>query len=294
MTAVGHEVLVIGDALLDVSVSPIQSVRPGADVPAAIRVGPGGQGANLAVRLARRGVRVGLVGGLGAGTAATLVRDALRAEGVELIAVPVSETGTVVIMVDTRGERTMLSQRSPFAAGAARAMPPDPGWIIVSGYLLLEADAHELATAVAARSSRRVVLGCAMPDAAAATDWVSAAAAMRPDLLVLNQDEAEDIELGPVPTAGVVITSAHLASATIAGVSAEARAPAGEPAIDTSGAGDAFAAGLIASLSRVDWPPSKSALEAALADATRLASAVARTPGAQGRVAGERPATLRQ
>ena len=292
MTAVRHEVVVIGDALLDVSARPMQPARPGADVPAAITLATGGQGANLAVRLARRGMRVRLVCGLGAGPAASLVRDALDAEGVELAAAPVAETGTVVIVIDERGERTMLSQRSPFADGAARAVPPDTGCIVVSGYLLLEPGAQQLASAVAARSARRVLLGCAVPDEAAA-GWVSAATAMRPDLLVLNQAEADAVGGGARITTGVVTTSEQLVRATIGGATAEAHTPPGEPAIDTTGAGDAFAAALIAALSRAGWPPTKPALEAALREGIALASAVARTPGAQGLVAGERAATLR-
>jgi len=291
--AARHEVLVIGDALLDVSARPIAPVQPGADVPAAIGLAPGGQGANLAVRLARRGARVGLVCALGSGPAASLVRDTLHAEGVELVAVPVAETGTVVIVLDERGERTMLSQRPPFAAAAASVLPSDAGWIVVSGYLLLEPDGHELARAVAACSARRVVLGCALPDEAAAFGWITAATAMRPDLLVLNQAEAEAVDGGASITTGIVITSEQGVRATVRDVTAEARTPPGEPAIDTTGAGDAFAAALIASLSRVGWPPTESALEVALRDAITLASAVARTPGAQGRVAGERAATLR-
>ena len=293
MTSDRHEILVIGDALLDVSASPKRPMRGGADVPAAIRLAPGGQGANLAVRLARRGLRVRLVCGLAADASGSLVREALRAEGVVVTAVTVPDSGAVVIVLDERGERTMLSQRSAFAAGAAAVVPPDAGWTVVSGYLLLEPDAHELARAVAARSSRRVLLGCAMPDDAAAADWIFAATAMRPDLLVLNTAEADEIDGGATIATGVVTTSERLVRATIEGVSAESRTAPGQPAIDTTGAGDAFAAALVAALSQEGWPPIASALESALVGATELASAVARTPGAQGRVAGERAATLR-
>ena len=49
-------VVVIGDATLDVTVAPAEPMRHGGDVAAAIRLAPGGQGANVAVRLARRAV----------------------------------------------------------------------------------------------------------------------------------------------------------------------------------------------------------------------------------------------
>ena len=129
----------IGDALLDVSARPAAKLRPGADVPAEVRIGLGGQGANLAVRLARRGVGVELVCALGDDAGGTLLRRELEREGIGLAAVPADATGTVVILLDDRGERTMLSNRVPFAAGAVAAMTDAVAWTVVSGYLLLEA-----------------------------------------------------------------------------------------------------------------------------------------------------------
>jgi sugar/nucleoside kinase (ribokinase family) len=64
--------------------------------------------------------------------------------------------------------------------------------------------------------------------------------------------------------------------------------PAGTaPIVDATGAGDAFAARLIAALVEGPWPPSRSGLQRAMAAASRLAAAVARVPGAQKRVPGE-------
>ena len=63
------------------------------------------------------------------------------AEGVELRAIDADATGAVVVLLDERGERTMLSQRAPFAAVAAAGLAAD-GWLVLSGYLLLEPDAE--------------------------------------------------------------------------------------------------------------------------------------------------------
>jgi sugar/nucleoside kinase (ribokinase family) len=280
-------VVVVGDALLDVVARPSGPMRPGADVLAEIRIGTGGQGANLAVRLARLGgLTVELVCGLGGDPAAAIVLDALEADGVTVSPVTVDATGTVVILIDADGERSMLSQRAAFAAAAEARIQRDADWMVVSGYLLLEPDAPALARSLAARPGRRVLVGCTVPGDPAA--WVAAAFALAPALTVLNRDEAAALSATPgFAGGGLVITDAEGAAATIDGVTAEVRRPDGEPAVDTTGAGDAFAAGLIASLAREAWPPSEAELERALAAAAELASAVARTPGAQGRIPAE-------
>ena len=304
MTAVCPDVVVIGDALLDVTARPASPIRPGADVPASVRIGLGGQGANLAVRLARRGARVELVCALGDDPGATLVRHALGEDGVKLSSVARDATGTVVILLDQHGERTMLSQRAQFAAGVASAVRDGVAWLVVSGYLLLEADAKQVAGALASAQGRRALVGCAVPDAMA-DDWARAAAALRPDLVVLNREEALTLLPGPSETetlvgrlgqrlgTGVVVTEPAGATARLNGLNATARVPRALSAIDSTGAGDAFAAALIDSLRRAPWPPSAPALDAALAAASELASAVAQAPGAQGRVAGESGALRR-
>ena len=271
-------VSVIGDALLDVHVTPSTSPRPGEDVPAAVRLGPGGQGANLAVRLARRGVPVTLSCALADDVAGRIVRADLEADGVELRAVGAHATGVVVVLLDAQGDRTMLSQRVPFATAAERAASD---WLVLSGYLLLEPAGEVLARSLAATPGRRVLVGCAVPDELAAA-WRSAAAAFAPDLVVMNAREME--RLAPAGTHGMAVTDAGGATATIGAATAKASVTPGSEAVDTTGAGDAFAAALVAGLLGAEWPPGQAALEGALRDAVALAAAVARAPGAQARV----------
>ncbi len=281
-----REVLVVGDALLDVTVQPAAPIQAGADVPAEIRIGCGGQGANLAVRLARQRVDVELVCGLGDDRAGALVTDALRAEGVQLSPVSVESTGAVVILLDEVGERTMLSRRAPFAANA-RVLPAD--WTLVSGYLFLEAEGVSLARALGAGTTRRVVVGCAVPEPSRSA-WTAAVAAMHPDLLILNRDEART--LAPIDglSTAIVITAPDVVVASIGEVRVTVHVPAGTEATDTTGAGDAFAAGLVAELRRAAWPSSHASFEEALTKAVALASQVARAVGAQALVAAEAPA----
>ncbi|MGI8998762.1 MAG: carbohydrate kinase family protein, partial [Candidatus Limnocylindria bacterium] len=276
-------VVVCGAARWGVAGERGPPLHPGGDVPAQIRIGAGGQGANLAIRLARRGIAVELLCALGDDPAASLVIAALRAEGVRVSATRVSATGSVVILVDEAGERTMLSDRASFVAGA---VIPAADWIVVSGYCFLEADAARLAGAVAGQVARRVVVGCAVPDRSRAA-WRAAVIAARPDLLILNREEASDQEPLAQLSAAIVVTATDGVMASIGDDVIRVRVPDGSPATDTTGAGDAFAAGLVAGLLRVPWPPPGAALESAMTDAAVLARQVARTHGAQARVAAE-------
>jgi ribokinase len=255
VTQGGTRVIVVGDALLDVTARPMGAVRIGADVPAHVRIGPGGQGANLAVRLARLGsARVQLVCALGGDPAGALLTSALRDEGVELRPVSVESTGTVVITVGDDGERTMMSQRAGFAAAAADAVGDfDAEWVVLSGYLFTEDDAGSLARAVASKPTRRVVVGCAVP-AAAVPPWRQAVREACPDLVILNREEASAVAPADALADGIVVTRRERVTASIGEVAVEVSLDGAAPAIDTTGAGDAFAAGLAYALAR-RWDP---------------------------------------
>ncbi len=282
-------VAVVGDALIDVMVAPQRPIRRGGDVPAAVRLEPGGQGANIAVRLARRGVAVRLACALGDDTAGRLLRESLDAERVELRPVLAAETGAVAVLVEADGERTMLSRRIPLAATLdLRALVADAGWLLVSGYVLLEPNVAELARAVAALPLHRALVGCALEPAEAAA-WMATATLLTPDLVILNEAEARVLgdALSALPAAVVVTTDASGAVSSSAGDLTRVERSS-EPARDTTGAGDAFAAALVAQLRDAPWPPDAAALRTAMRGAAELASAVTSVAGAQGRVSGER------
>jgi ribokinase len=292
-------ITVIGDALLDVHVVPAQPPRPGGDVPAEVRLEPGGQGANVSVRLARRGLPVRLVCALGPDAAGNVLRELLAADGVDVVDLAASATGAVVVLLDASRERTMLSQRVPFAMGLRPELMAEVDWLVVSGYLLLE---RASGISSSGDSPRRVLLGCSLASTEVA-GWLEAALALRPHLVVLNAAEARALCGADGPpralargvadrlAAIAVVTHQGGAAAALNGLSAEISATSGgPPAVDATGAGDAFSAGLIADLSAADWPPDAGWLERAMASAADLAAAVARVPGAQGRVLGEGPA----
>lgn len=279
----GASVVVVGDALLDVLVVPTDPMRPAADVPASVRLAPGGQGANLAVRLARRGVAVDLVCALADDSAGRLLRETLAADGVRVRPLAADATGAVVVLVDAAGQRTMLSQRVPLAPRLGDAPPAAADWVVVSGYLLLEPGAAHVAAGLRGWAPRRMLVGCAVPDPSLGA-WQLAAHELEPDVVVLNRDEADRVP----GLAGdrLVVTETAGATAVIGAVRATVATSAGPPAIDTTGAGDAFAAAFLAEL-RDAWPPAESALNRALQAGASSGAAATRVAGAQGRIPGE-------
>lgn len=281
-------VVVVGDALLDVLAAPSEPIQPGADVPAAVSLAAGGQGANLAVRLARRGVGVELVCALGDDAGARLLRESLAADGVAVRVLAAEATGAVVVLVDGAGERTMLSRRVPLGDRLPAASAAASEWLVVSGYLLLEPRAATTAASLRGWAPHRMLVGCAVPDASLDA-WQRAARALEPDVVVLNRGEA--LRLGSLAADRLVVTELGGATAVIGEARATIATPAGAPATDTTGAGDAFAAAFLAELLD-EWPPDERALHRALEAGASSGAATSRVAGAQGRIPDERSAMV--
>ena len=308
----GARVVVIGDALLDVTVAPAEPMRHGGDVPGTVSLRPGGQAANVAVRLARRGIETRLVCALGDDVSGRHVRHALEAEHIALDGLTADGTGAVAILVDGRGERSMVSQRRglvPALAGVdVTRLVGGAGWLVVSGYVLLEPGAAELAERLAGAPMRRVALGCSVRTEVAG--WLGALRALGPDLVILNGDEAravagvrESAAISPAQPpglaagaaesvgSGAIVTEPGRASAAVGAVRVEVeREGPKERAADATGAGDAFAAAIVARLDPHRWPPAEDALRAALEAGLHAAAEVVAVPGAQGVTPGERAA----
>lgn len=298
-------VAVIGDALLDVTIVPSEPMRHGGDVPGAVRVGPGGQAANVAVRLSRRGIQTRLACALGDDQAGTLVRRALEGDGVELEVLPAEATGAVAILLDGIGERTMVSRRAALVPALREAdlgrLVRDAGWLVVSGYVLLERAGRDLGASLGALPVRRVVLGCS-PGGGGAAQWVASVASLRPDLVILNGDEAAGVvDSRPSGDDGLaaevaarfecvaIVTDRGRATAALNGGARVAQLSEGVAVPrDSTGAGDAFAAAVVASLDPDAWPPDPGALRTALDRGLAAAAEVVAVHGAQAVTAGER------
>ena len=235
----------IGDLILDVVVLPDRPLAPDGDTPAEIRLAAGGQAANVAAWASALGARSRLICKRGTDGASELAAAELARHGVEVCGPIVDGHGGVVVSVrNAHGERTMASDRG--VASQLERTELEPSWLAacdvlhVSGYCLLREPMAQAAIE-AARRARRVTV-----DLASAHDieLVGARAfAARLDALAPGLAFATEAERDVVPgfdAAWVIKLGAR-----------GARFPEGEypapavPVIDTTGAGDALAAGYL-------------------------------------------------
>jgi ribokinase len=245
----------LGDVMLDVIVRLEEPLAPGGDVRAATRAGAGGQAANVAAWAAALGARARCVAKRGDDPTGELLARELTDRGVELVGpVAAGATGIVVSIVGADGERALASDR-----GVAPSLEPgelEPSWfdcdvLHVSGYALLRqpiADAALVAAGMARTRAARVSV-----DVAAWTEirrfgpreFRALLDEIAPDVLFATEAEWEILG-GAYLTAPTGVIKRGPRGATV--VTEDARldlSPVEGDVVDTTGAGDAFAAGFL-------------------------------------------------
>jgi sugar/nucleoside kinase (ribokinase family) len=265
-------VLVVGDVMVDVVVVPDGPIARGTDVRATIRPMPGGSGANQAVWLASMGVEVTFVARIGARDSAVL--DAhFRDRGVEpvLASDPALPTGTLICLVEGDGERSFLTDRGANSALCAEDLPQTLlegiEMLHVSGYALFDPEPRAAVLALIAAAHASGIAVSIDPSSTGFLDevgpqnfldWTAGA-----DFLFPNADEAEmlagQIELNEQMAVlgdlyGTVVINRGAQGAMTGGRGKTPVALPGRevPVLDTTGAGDAFLAGYLASHLRGD------------------------------------------
>jgi ribokinase len=258
-------VVVVGD-LMVVTLGRVDRMpRPGENVvlhEPSVHVS--GVGANVALNLRALGLDVTLVSAVGQDALADRVLATLRDGGVDTDCVrPVAGavTGSMVVMIEPDGERTMVgtrgaSERFEFDPSAVLAEPaePVPAWLHLSGYTLLESAMGERCEALVAAAAERGV--------PRSLDLEGGAAVRYPALLdrsLVFGNETECLacfgttapeELAALRAAAdhpLIVKAGRRGCFVVdGGVAIHVPAPAGIEAGDSTGAGDAFDAAFIA------------------------------------------------
>jgi sugar/nucleoside kinase (ribokinase family) len=236
----------LGDLLLDVVVRLGGPIAEDTDTYGRTRVGPGGQAANVAAWAAALGGHARFIGKRAEDSAGLMLADELRRRGVEL-AGPVEEagTGTVVSVATPDGKRTMLTDR-----GIAPELAPgelDPSWLVgcewlhVAGYSLTRSPIRDAALAAAELAPRVSVdlSSTAAIQAAGVEEFRALLGRIGPQAVFANEDEAALV--GEIEAEKVVVKRGA-GGIVVNGKEFEAK-PA--EVVDTTGAGDALAAGFL-------------------------------------------------
>jgi sugar/nucleoside kinase (ribokinase family) len=265
-------VLCIGDVMLDViariNVSP-QKINFGSDTASRISTSSGGAAGNVAAWLTRTDAQSTIVSHVGddpAGAAIVAEFDALGVSHGDLV-IPGETSGVVVVLVDSSGERTMFPDKGANSRLVVEDLPDLNSFqaVYISGYALLNPLARDGVLAMIEKIKEDGLpiyfdpasVG-AMKDVADKElhTWFS-----KMDVLLLNEEESiyltgsVDIERAldylldfsqvvaiKRGSAGAIAKARGFDSISLPAVAATV--------VDTTGAGDSFAAGFIASFSK--------------------------------------------
>ena len=285
----------LGDLMVDVVARLFGPLAEGSDSPGVIQYVGGGSAANTAAWLARVGETTTFVGAIGDDAAGQTQVESLHRLGVDVRfrVDRTRPTGTCLVLVAPTGERTMVPDPGANLALLEHDVPIDEfrdgDHLHVSGYALLRdsRDAALHAIDAAHRAGMTVSVGAASAAPLHQLGRTGFLQMVPTDaLLFANEKEAAVLAAGVGPATELAARLAEggreavvtAGSGDAAWSNGEATAsmgaePLDRPELDTTGAGDAFAAGFLAARARAATP------EVCLRDGHALAAAACRTTG---------------
>lgn len=261
-------ILVAGDLMLDIV---LLSELRAQEQSTGIHVRSGGSAANTAAWMATLGLQVSFVGCIGDDIMGSMLVTELKQAGVRTRVRTVigAETGAVAVQVGDDGERTMRSAR-----GANQHLAPDdllanasaPLSIVhLTGYALLGPFRFALLHAAGDIARACDAFLSFDPSSTGVIRFLGAerllyeAATAGVDLLLPNCEEAEELtgvrgsiqaaEVLAARTPRVVVKDGQRGATWAAGDAAGEMSTQAQIPVDTTGAGDAFNAGVLAALS---------------------------------------------
>lgn len=260
-------IVVVGDLMLDVVLTPARPLETGTDVPGHVAFVQGGSAANTARWLGRLGARATFIGAVGRDAAGRALVDAVRADRVtpRVNRVAGVRTGRIGVVVTAGGERSFVADR-----GAADRLRPDDlqsGWF--TGADALHLPVYSLLGEPLGRAGLRAVELARAAGALISVDLASIGpllaggrpaarallATVAPDLVLATASEADALVgrragEGLLEIAPMAVIKRGAQGATVLARDGEGRlrfevATEHIAARDTTGAGDAFDAGFL-------------------------------------------------
>ena len=287
------KILCVGDVALDVIAQLKEQINYGNDTASRISTHPGGQAANVATWITRTNNQAHLVARVGNDPVGFALISDLDKYGVQHKALMNSgrPSGVVVILVDSNGERTMFPDNGANADLEVGDLPnlDDIDGVYLSGYALLDFRSRDAALAMVRKFREHRIPIFFDPTTTGAMkavpktevlEWVGMC-----DGILLNNEEArylgesddiEEAETNLQKLTPLVVIKLGSRGATGIYKDQFAKVPAVTTnVVDTTGAGDSFAAGFIPK-----WLETGD-LEAALSAGTALAAKCVAAVGAR-------------
>ena len=296
MSSAVRDIAVIGNVNLDVLVSPASEIpAPGVEqLVDAAGIRPGGAAANTALALAALGAPPRLAGCVGDDAVGRLLVDGLTRAGIahDVVVVPGTPTGVSVALETPERDRSFLTALGSLAAFDRSMIAPEvlsADLVLLCGYFLLPSlqgpAAREVLGEVRSHGGT-ALFDCGWDPGGWSPSSREGVLELLPlvDMFLPNDAEAAELTGVADPLEAARALTAISGGRTVVKLGAGgclAVAPDGVElavpaprvdALDTTGAGDAFNAGLLFALARGDgWPD-------ALGLATRVASTAVSRP----------------